>query len=191
MDYSILETCMLFPGVSRGECASWVQAWGSIGAILGAMFAVHWAHRLQSRQKAREAYDSYTQFLEVLLQLVGAAAQIAKKIYDCELNGHVTPDEYASMRIELSAIRDAMRKIPMERFDRYEFIEAWLASDVCVRKLLASINQVSSSGFSKELDRHYMRNVAHGMSLELEARVKTLLDGIGVRAAEKRERNHE
>lgn len=186
MTYSIVETCLFLPGLSSSECASWVQAWGSIGAIAGAMYAVHWAHRLQAKQRAREAYGSYTQFLEVLFQLVGAAAQIAKKIYDCELNGHVTPDEYASMRIELSAIRDAMRKIPMERFDRYEFIEAWLASDVCVRKLLASINQVSSSGFPKQLDQHYMRNVAHNLHLELKARAKKLLDGINTRAAEKR-----
>lgn len=177
----VLETCMLVPGVSRSECASWVQAWGSIGAIAGAMFAVHWAHRLQAKQKAREAYDSYTQFLEVLFQLVGGAAQIAGKIFDSEQNGHVTPDEYASMRIELSAIRDAMKKIPMERFDRYEFIEAWLASDACVRKLLASIHQVNSSEFSKQLDPHYMRNVAHHMHLELKDRVQKLQDGINAR----------
>ena len=181
MEYNILETCMLFPGVSRSDCASWVQAWGSIGAIVGAMFAVHWAHRLQSRQKAREAYDSYTQFLEVLFQLVGAASQIAKKIYDCELSGNVTPDEYGAMRIELSAIRDSMRKIPMERFDRYEFIEAWLASDACVRKLLASINQVGSPGYSKQLDPHYLRNVAHSMNLELQTRAKKLLDALSAR----------
>lgn len=184
MEYTVFQTCMLFPGVSRGECASWFQAWGSIGAIAVAMFAVHWAHQLQAKQKARDAYDSYTQFLEVLFQLVGAAAQIAKKIYDCELDGHVTPDEYGSIRIELSAILDAMRKMPMERFDRYEFIEAWLASDACVRKLLASINQVGSPGYSKQLDPHYMRNVAHNMSLELQARAKKLLDGLNVRMSE-------
>lgn len=186
MPYIILDSCMLVPGLSSSECASWVQAWGSIGAIAGAMFAVHWSHRLQARQKARDAYSSYTQFLEVLFQLIGAAAQIAKKIYDCELNGHVTTDEYASMRIELSAIRDAMRKIPMERFDRYEYIEAWLASDACVRKLLAAINQVSSPRFSKQLDLHYMRNVAHNMLLELQARAKKLLDGISARTVEDR-----
>ena len=191
MEYRIFETCIFFPGVTRVECASWVQAWGSIGAILGAMFAVYWAHQLQANQKARDAYDSYTQFLEVLFQLVGAAAQIAKKIFDSELNGLVTPDEYASMHIELAAIRDAMRKIPMERFDRYEFIEAWLVSDACVRKLLASINQVRSPGYSKHLDPHYVRNVAHKMNLALEDRANKLIDGINLRRAEKVGQKHD
>ncbi len=47
--YKVLETCILFPwGLSRGECASWVQAWGSILAIIFAVFiAIYQARRQQ------------------------------------------------------------------------------------------------------------------------------------------------
>jgi hypothetical protein len=35
MTYIVSETCMLIDiGLSRAECASWVQAWGAVGAIL-------------------------------------------------------------------------------------------------------------------------------------------------------------
>ncbi|MBK6007626.1 hypothetical protein JJB11_16120 [Ramlibacter ginsenosidimutans] len=39
MAYDIFQSCMLVPGLSRSECASWVQAWGSLIAI-GAAFIV-------------------------------------------------------------------------------------------------------------------------------------------------------
>jgi len=181
MTYSVLESCMLFPGLTSGECASWVQSWGSIGAILASVWAVNRAHRLQAEQRAREAHAAYTQFLEVLFQLVGAAAQVAKKLYQLELNGNVTPDDYSTMRIELSTIENAMRQISMERFDRYDFIEAWLVSDSCVRKLLTAITYVTSSNFSSQLEPHYMRNLANTMRLSLDERAKKLLEGIKTR----------
>lgn len=37
MDYKICETCLFVPiSLTRGECAAWVQAWGTIIAIGGA-----------------------------------------------------------------------------------------------------------------------------------------------------------
>lgn len=181
MPYSIMESCMLIPGLTSSECASWVQSVGSIGAILASVWAVNRAHRLQAEQRAREAYSAYTQFLEVIFQLVGAAAQVANKLYELELNGNVTSDEYTTMRIELTVIKDAAKQVSIERFDRYEFIEAWVVSNACVRKLLAAIDHVTSLNFSSQLDPNYMRNLAHIMRLSLDERAKKLLEGIKAR----------
>ena len=130
---------MLVPGLTSSECASWVQLVGSIGAILASVWAANRAHRLQAQQRARDAYyAAYTQFLEVIFQLVGASAQVAKKIHELELNDTGTPGDYTAMRIELTVIEEASRKLSIERFDRYEFIEAWVASNACVKKLLTA-----------------------------------------------------
>lgn len=52
MDYNVWETCMLVPGFSRDECASWVQAWVSGLAIAATGYGVHRAHTLEmARQK--------------------------------------------------------------------------------------------------------------------------------------------
>jgi hypothetical protein len=54
MTYKIFETCLLFPwGLTRSECASWVQAWGSILALgLGIGVAIYQA-RAQQRSTLR------------------------------------------------------------------------------------------------------------------------------------------
>lgn len=45
------QTCMLVRGLNPSECASWVQAWGSIGAIIGAiLIASHAGRRLRKQQ---------------------------------------------------------------------------------------------------------------------------------------------
>lgn len=53
MDYKIFETCVFFPGVSPVECASWVQAWGTILAVCAAIF-IAWWQRSEERRHARE-----------------------------------------------------------------------------------------------------------------------------------------
>ncbi|MBT9523410.1 MAG: hypothetical protein IV101_21245 [Dechloromonas sp.] len=176
MAYSIIESCMLVPGLTSNECASWVQSVGSIGAILASVWAVNRAHRLQAQQRARDAYAAYTQFLEVIFQLVGASAQVAKKLYELELNGTATSGDYTAMRIELTVIEEASRQISIERFDRYEFIEAWVVSNACVKKLLAAVDHVTSLNFSPQLDPYYMRNLAHTVRLSLDERAKKLLE---------------
>jgi hypothetical protein len=57
MAYDIWQSCALVPGFSRAECASWVQAWGSIGAILGAAAVAGWQAR-NSRRDQERARDS-------------------------------------------------------------------------------------------------------------------------------------
>lgn len=39
-DYAIWQSCLLVPGLTRGECASWVQAIGSIVAIFAGLYGV-------------------------------------------------------------------------------------------------------------------------------------------------------
>jgi len=60
MAYELFETCVLVPGFSRSECASWVQAWGSIFAILAAVgIALHQAkHQAKLLQQSKIDADA-------------------------------------------------------------------------------------------------------------------------------------
>jgi hypothetical protein len=55
MAYEIGQTCMLVNmGLSRSECASWVQAWGSLLAVVGAAVGIWWQVRKQAQQRAED-----------------------------------------------------------------------------------------------------------------------------------------
>lgn len=68
--YEIWSTCALVPGLSRAECAAWVQAWGSIGAIMATGFGVYWAHRLQVQREREQRKAERIDRLEVLYKLI-------------------------------------------------------------------------------------------------------------------------
>jgi hypothetical protein len=70
---SVWQTCMLVPDLSRSECASWVQAWGSIAAIAGAFavayFQGHQQRVADSRRRRAELRDRFVAAAEVVRNL--------------------------------------------------------------------------------------------------------------------------
>lgn len=180
MAYNVMETCMLVSmGLTRSECASWVQAWGSIGAILMAVWGVQRAHRLQQDAKAHEQAEDYTRFLETLFQLLGGARGVSVKIIKLESIGEgSTPDERGSMLAELTALSDAFKRVDLNRFDRYDYIEAWLVGDGCTRKLISAVEWANHANARQFLDRTYLRTTAESALAILEERGKRLFESL-------------
>lgn len=76
MAYEFGQTCMLLNiGLTRAECASWVQAWGSIIAIGAAAAGVWWQVRKQ-QQHANE------QLIETAKKIVNAAFWVRMNVIE-------------------------------------------------------------------------------------------------------------
>lgn len=183
MAYDIGQTCMLINiGLTRSECASWVQAWGSIGAIAMTAWAVHWAHKKQLRQKEQESAADYTRFLETLFQLLGGTRGVASKITELEAIGEgSTPDEQGSMLAELAALSDAFKRVDLNRLDRFDYVEAWLVGDGLTRKLIAAIEYVRLPTTSPMLDPRYLEFTATEAIRQLDSRGAKLYAAIEAR----------
>lgn len=89
MAYDLWQSCVLVPGFSRSECASWVQAWGSIGAIVATAFAAAWPFRkalknehLKERVRARERYQTvarlFSEAMSVFDKVIGIEDGLAR-----------------------------------------------------------------------------------------------------------------
>ncbi len=155
--------------------AAWVQAFGSIGAIWIAAWAVSRSHALETHQNKLNEFDALTQVLEGVFQLVGGAAQVARKIFDLEnFDGHATPAELLVVSIELDAIANALSRVAPLRLNRHEFIEACLVSEMTLRRLKWAVDRVQSQTFSHALEPYYLRNLAKVAANNLEERAKKL-----------------
>lgn len=73
MAYEVLDTCLLVPGITASACAGWVQAWGSIGAILAAIWIGNRQLQIARRLELEARYRSDLLKLEVLYSLFGDA----------------------------------------------------------------------------------------------------------------------
>jgi hypothetical protein len=70
MGYNVWETCLFVPDFSRVECASWVQAWGSIIAIGGAFAIAYFqARHLQKLEAVRQDAERREMCVTVAEQL--------------------------------------------------------------------------------------------------------------------------
>jgi hypothetical protein len=155
--------------------AAWVQAFGSIGAILIAAWAVSRSHTLQTHQKVIDAFDEQSQVLEGVFQLIGGSAQVARKIFNLEnVGGHATPEELVVISIELDAFANALSRVDPLRLNRHEFAEACLVAEMTLRRLKEAVDRVQSETFSHTLEPHYLQNLANSAAHDLEDRAKKL-----------------
>lgn len=123
MAYEILETCMLVPGISDSECSGWVQAWGSIGAIL---FAWYWGSR-QAKAALKHAVDLRRhEHADLVLGCIAIAAHAVEMINDLADEPNV---EYFSLSYSAHAFEQcqkAVDTIPIHEMKNYFLVEAFL-----------------------------------------------------------------
>lgn len=55
MAYDVWQSCVFVPGLTSEECASWVQAWGTIAAIAAAVGIAWWQRRQDRKATAASA----------------------------------------------------------------------------------------------------------------------------------------
>lgn len=97
MAYEIWQSCVLIPGFSRGECASWVQAWGSIGAILATGFAAAWPYRRALADQERRRVEDAQQRSRTIARLFGEALPIAQRVVILEGSMPADSEDKAEM----------------------------------------------------------------------------------------------
>lgn len=110
MAYEIWESCVLIPGFSRSECASWVQAWGSIGAILAAAYFVWLQDRLELRRQERAEHARVVGRVAVIYEIARASAHHVRRMQERvdtreKLEAEATKLELGTAGFDMSALR--------------------------------------------------------------------------------------
>lgn len=135
-----METCMFVDylvdiGLKRSDCAAWVQAWGSILAIVATVSTVAWQLRRQQKVKLAEEEAGYTRKLEYCYQLTSGAAKVSEKIVSfIGASGIGSRDGQAALA-EVSVFCDAFTKFDPSSMRTTTLFHAALAADALTRLL--------------------------------------------------------
>jgi hypothetical protein len=106
MAYEIWETCMLVPGFSRSECASWVQAWGSVAAILAAVAVANY----QTVQTRRQDAKNYARKIDALNGIFDQAVELISDIvWNCRTPVNIY--WYLTEEYPLPAVDDTLKEM--------------------------------------------------------------------------------
>lgn len=167
--------------ISQSAAPAWVQAIGSVGAILATGWSVERAHRLQEKQRTRDIFREHTRFLEGAFQLVGGMRGVAEKIEKFEAEGRSTPAMRRSMLAELGAFGDAFRRFDLSRLDTYAHYHAVLTGDSVTRQLIGVVVYMMDAQTSQMLERGHLQETARVSKELLHAQGKVLHDSIVAR----------
>ncbi|WP_234192372.1 hypothetical protein [Pseudacidovorax sp. NFM-22] len=140
MNTQKIETCMWMNfGLNSTECASWVQAWGSIAAILVAVAVFVAGHLIQRRSRIREEEATYTRQLEHAYQLIKGAARICRHVPEFIGPLGLRGADGQAMLAELHAYCDAFKKVDVSSMRTTNLFHAVLSGDALTRFITAQV----------------------------------------------------
>ena len=149
MAYNVWETCLLIPGFSRGECASWVQADGAILALLVAigLSMKQWrdARRSEWRRDRRTMIHTFAGFVAVASAIIEALQAGVDILSDsADRREAFLANEYNGIFNDL--LLHELRQFPAGSLPTVEAIKAALAlRDACESLVPAFSEMVSGA----------------------------------------------
>lgn len=128
MTYTILETCVLVPGFSRTECASWVQAIGTLLAIGVAIWLGHRQHRLGVKQRATERIEGLLSAWRLLAYVDEQVVRGIKAMEGIADAGHTATNWDDRFLFDTESCYQALCAFPIERVDEGGLLLAFIGA---------------------------------------------------------------
>jgi hypothetical protein len=157
---SVLDTCFLVPGLTKAECASWVQAWGSIAAIVAATGVVLLQHVLERRRTAEAQRESDKRLLRLAHSVAREAQQIAFHIgaFRSDSSNNETAQQRHGFREDLELSLQSIRAILFMQLPTPSAVSSALRVQGEIQralKLVDSVRELGSGDFTISCSETY------------------------------------
>lgn len=105
------------------EYAAWVQAIGSISAVVATLVVMFWQFANQRKTKEREQKELIKRYIESAISLGGGIDQKAQKLNQWASTLSLNPGDLTYMRAEVETISAALKQLPIWQIDNFDAIE--------------------------------------------------------------------
>lgn len=107
-------SCVFVSGLSSAECASWVQAWGSVLAIFAAALLVYVQHRQEISRERNHALDETRRLLSLLSSIADDAKNCMEMIGTAKSRRDMneSDEDRQSYRRRIEMVAGALSAIP-------------------------------------------------------------------------------
>lgn len=170
------ESCMLVRGLSPSECASWVQAWGTVAAIVVTVLVATRSYRKAAKDQRKREMQDRAERNRTIANLFAAAAPIYQKVVEIECDMSVDretnwpPDaslqryltyksQPGGMERDLFAIEtyvSAIRRIDVAALADSEASEALISGLFAVEKLAAHLRLMKATLDTRDSRPHFV-----------------------------------
>lgn len=121
---------------------AWIQAFGSIGAILITGAGYTYAHRQETLRAERNRRQEDQEFLELCINLIAAVDGVLKKIN--ERSDPPRKDWYNTLQAEVETLIQTFGKLDINRASLYFVIEPIVVAETILRGLSIRVREYAS-----------------------------------------------
>jgi len=108
---------------NSAEYASWVQAIGSVAAVVVTLVVMFCQFSNQRKTKEREQKELIKRYIESAISLGGGVDQKAQKLNQWASALSLNPGDLTFMRAEVETISAALNQLPIWQIDNFEAIK--------------------------------------------------------------------
>jgi hypothetical protein len=166
------------PPPDSAAVAAWVQAFGSIGAVVAVGWATNKAHEKERQLATDLKLQEWCGLLSSAIQLIGAVRGTAERVLDVATD----PQKQSLHTLEMLALQmetcaNALAKVDHLRFDTFKVIEPLIAAESCAKTMLNTL-QIERKRFHSPVGVQWAQLGADAQALmnQLDARVPILLE---------------
>lgn len=131
--------------LSSSDLAAWVQAIGSILAVIVAMIVVILQNSLEKSRTKQHQNNLITSYLACVISLTGGLREKAELLNKWCENGDTSHENLYFMLNEVDAINNALQNIPVWELDTFELTSNIVAIQGLSKTLISSIKIAESN----------------------------------------------
>lgn len=112
MAYEVFDSCFLVPGIGQSACAAWVQAWGTIAAVVGAVWIGQRQAFAARKLEADKRHLDDLLKMEIVCELFAEAAHVAEQLGGASTQRSPQPPTYRHIE-RAGELEQAFRALPL------------------------------------------------------------------------------
>lgn len=152
------ESCMLVHGLTPSECASWVQAWGSVFAVIAAAIVAIFVQQLEGRRARAAKLDQEVRMLKIIGQFV---FEVRAKLRD--IDEHDIPYLHQSWTA-IDAPVACLRATPFDAYPVENAAFAVATALLSYQFMRDARDKLDSSGGTAEQSAHIDKSRQHALA---------------------------
>lgn len=142
MDFSVCAS--IFEKLSPTDWAAWVQAIGSVLAIVAAVLISSHQGRSEKRREADRAKERVTDVIATTIHLAGGLIKIDSKLNQMCSAGSASNPDLELMAVEIGSINRALEGVPIWELHAFDVVENIVSIQSLSETLKVLVNTVKS-----------------------------------------------
>lgn len=162
--------------LTSSDCAAWVQAFGSILAVIAAFLVAYLQNRYEKCREKAKAKERVTDVITTTIHLAGGVLKVEGELNKMCAAGSANNSDIELMAVEIHSINRALQGVPIWELQIFDVVENIVAIQSLAATLEELVKKVKTINVSGNYWASQVGNQLVDISPDLHKRVGVLVE---------------